>query len=70
MKRMESPVQMALFFVCCVCHTPVPFDEAQRYYPGALPFNFPLHRACHEFERRCRPVSLAHWEAEQGEAAR
>lgn len=47
-----SPYQLSLYFVCFVCHTPVPFDKALRFNPEATTFNYPLHRACREFERR------------------
>jgi hypothetical protein len=35
-----------------VCNTPVPFIAALRFNPDAEAFNWPLHRACQEFERR------------------
>jgi hypothetical protein len=43
---------MPMFYVCCVCNTPVPFIAALRFNPDAEAFNWPLHRACQEFERR------------------
>jgi hypothetical protein len=59
-----SPDQLPMFFVCCVCNCPVAFTTALRFQPKADPFNWPLHRACAELDRRSWPsVMAAHAEA-------
>jgi len=50
---------MPMFYVCCVCNTAVPFTAALRFNPDADPFNWPLHRACAELDRRSWPIVLA-----------
>jgi len=54
-----SDWQMPMFYVCCVCNTAVPFTAALRFNPDADPFNWPLHRACAELDRRSWPIVLA-----------
>jgi len=66
MPRRDTRMQLSLFYVCRVCHTPVPFDQALRFRPDATVFNYPLHRACAELERRGWPIV----EAQIAEAAR